>query len=97
MELPELPPSRLPRISLSPDSVARLVNAETVAAVLEVEVDAMVEPDAAAAALVALAPLAAVRALYKNAELELPTLPIDIIHPRSGSMNNAYRHRRAEL
>ena len=78
----ELPPSRLPNSSLSPDSVARLVSADTVAAVLaaevalelEAEVDAVVEFETAAAALVALAPLAAASALYKDAELELPTL-----------------------
>jgi hypothetical protein len=97
LELPEVPPSRLPRSSLSPDSVARLVNAETVAAVLEAEVGAAVEPDAAAAVLVALAALAAVKALYKDAELELPTLPIDIIHPQSDPTNEVYRHRGPEL
>ena len=85
--------------------MARLVSADTVAAVLaaevalelEAEVDAVVEFETAAAALVALAPLAAASALYKDAELELPTLLIDIIHPQSDPMNQAYRHREAEL
>lgn len=77
--------------------MARLVNAETVAAVLEAEVDVTVEPEAPAAALVALAALAAVRTLYKDAELELPTLLIDIIFPRSDPMNQTYRQRGAEL
>ena len=85
--------------------MARLVNAETVAAVLaaevavvlEAEVDAVVEPVAAAAALVAVAPLAAAKAAYKDAELELPTLLIDIICPRSEPMNEVYRHHGAEL
>lgn len=71
--------------------------AAEVAFELEAEVDALVEADAAAAALVALAPLAAARAVYKDAELELPTTLIDIIYPQSGPMNGAYRHHGAEL
>lgn len=82
--------------------MARLVNAETVAAVLAAEVAVVleaevVEPVAAAAALVAVAPLAAAKAAYKDAELELPTLLIDIIRPRSEPMNEVYRHHGAEL
>lgn len=82
--------------------MARLVNAETVAAVLAAEVAVVleaevVEPVAAAAALVAVAPLAAAKAAYKDAELELPTLLIDIICPRSEPMNEVYRHHGAEL
>ena len=71
--------------------------AAEVAFELEAEVDALVEADAAAAALVALAPPAAARAVYKDAELELPTTLIDIIYPQSGPMNGAYRHHCAEL
>jgi hypothetical protein len=86
LEAPE-PPSRLPSNSLSPDSVARLVSAATIEAMLAVEPAVELEVPlvlavvlagiAAAAAFAAEAALDALTRLYRAGLLL--TLPIDIM------------------
>jgi hypothetical protein len=90
LEAPE-PPSRLPSNSLLADSVARLVSAATVEAMLAVELAVELEvlpvlaavPAGVAAATVffAEAALDALKRLDTAAAWLLPTLPIDIMAP----------------
>jgi hypothetical protein len=86
LDAPE-PPSRVPSNSLSPDSVARLVSAATVAARLAVELGLEVllaaTPAALAAAAVfsADAALDALRRLDRAEAWPLLMLPIDIVTP----------------
>jgi hypothetical protein len=82
------PPSMLPSNSLSPDSVARLVNAAIVEATPAVELAVELEvllvlavvfaEVAAAAVFAAAAALEALKRLYRAEAWLLPTLPIDI-------------------
>jgi len=86
LEAPE-PPSRLPSNSLSPDSVARLVSAATVAARLAVELGlevllAAVPAEVAAATVFSAdAALDALRRLDRAEAWPLLMLPIDIVTP----------------
>jgi hypothetical protein len=102
LDAPE-PPSRVPSNSLSPDSVARLVSAATVAARLAVELGLEVllaaTPAALAAAAVfsADAALDALRRLDRADTCPLLMLPIDIMNPHCEHWNLGYRPGFSEL